>query len=581
MIRFEPRIIFFTPVLLLLIAVVACGAAATDTPQATTAAAAATTGPTAMSESTQAPVAKPTAVPAAMVTSTTKRLVVSTGPMSTHSNLPWAYAIAGRDKGQIFENLVGLDRYTGKEIPQLATKWEMSPDGMDWTFWLREGVQFHNGWGEFTARDVVHMVEMLTQDGAVGDDTFTYRSTVDNVEIIDDYQVVFHQTKPESFSLMFFNSGKHGTSVVMSKAQWDAEGEAGYLDHMIGTGPYKYVDRKLGVSVLMERVEDHWRLAPEFEEIELFFISEQATRLASILAGEAHIVVLAPDLADTAVADGMIRISSDLPGGQYLYMFGGQYYSTPENVGTDPWVGLNDNARKVRQAMNKAINRQELIDQYHFGDATMSRVWAFHSLLPGYNPDWDATWEEEYGFDLARAKELLVEAGYPNGFKAKVIVIESASVPQQVQVGEAIALYWKDLGLDVEQVQMESSKFSQAFRTSSMQGFLFPISANFRDPQITIRFYNDPVESVVHSYETDFMHENFLKLASAIGAEERSRWMRAIGDKKYEDFAEIPLFWFPAVVVVNPDVVAEYAFPGGTRREYYSHLEYVVAAEHK
>ena len=166
---------------------------------------------------------------------------------------------------------MGLDRYTGKEIPQLATKWEMSPDGMDWTFWLREGVQFHNGWGEFTARDVVHMVEMLTQDGAVGDDTFTYRSTVDNVEIIDDYQVVFHQTKPESFSLMFFNSGKHGTSVVMSKAQWDAEGEAGYLDHMIGTGPYKYVDRKLGVSVLMERVEDHWRLAPEFEEIELFF----------------------------------------------------------------------------------------------------------------------------------------------------------------------------------------------------------------------------------------------------------------------------------------------------------------------
>ena len=516
-------------------------------------------------------------VQAELVTSTTMRLVSSMGPIGLETNLPWAAPSVGFDKRTVYENLIGVERSTGELIPEIAAEWSVTPDGLTWTFLLRDDVPFHGDWGNVTSEDVEHMFHMVAEgEGGRGEDRFPYQSTIADVEVVSDTEVKIHQTKPDSFTVIFFNHGGHGTSNLISKAQWDSLGLEGYQANPIGTGAYQYVEREPATSFLMERVDDHWRHTAEFEEFEKRFIAEEATRLAALLADEIHIVALPRDLRKTAVDRGMVEWNSVLPSVQSMWWLGGQYYTTPEIMGQDTWVGENETAAKVRQAMNKAINRKEINDELFGGVGEEIKVWGFHSTLPGWNPDWDARWEEMYGHDPDRAKELLAEAGYPNGFKVKVNLSTSTSVPEQIQVGEAIGLYFEAIGLDVEHTQITGAESSNRRRNKEYQGYVIAISGTYRDPQFTIRTYYDPVEGIVHAYENDWLRERYLELTSATSQEARHAKEQEIGDYLFERFPVLPMIWFPGTAVVNPDVVSEYVFPGNRRQIFtpvsYTHL---------
>ena len=570
----KPKTIVFAALLLTLALAIACGASAPAAPAPSTATPVANKAPAA----TAVPAAGSSLAPAPVVTSTTKRLVVALGPLSEESNAPWL-ASPVFDREQLYERLIGIERSTGELIPQLATKWEMSPDGLDLTFWLRKGVPFHYGWGEFTARDVKHMVAMLTQQGSVASESDLYRETTKEVEIINDYQVIFHQQKPNIFSVPYYNS-QDGSSVIMSKAQWDAEGLEGYQRRPVGTGAYRYVSRVPSQSLLAERAVGHWRKTPEFEELQRLFTKEEATRLAALLAGEAHLVVLPKDLEQAAKSKGYKVLKSVVPGGQTQWFFGGQYYATPEHLQPFPWIGQTREARLVRQAMNKAINRQEIITNVYHGDAEPARVSGFHRTLPGFNPEWDQKWEELYGYDPKRAKELLAEAGYPNGFKMTVLLTPTPSVPEASQIGQILGQYFQAIGLDATLEQMDNATLAKKRRAYQMQGKVYATSANYRDPQTTIQKHNSSVEGLSHYYEDNFIDEKYEALTRAIDPMERDRIERELGDHKFNEFAEIPFLWFAATVAVNSDVVAEYIYPGN-HRAYYSHLEYIKAAKQK
>src|SRR5213596_2539298 len=145
-----------------------------------------------------------------------ERLKIAVAPTGWDTNFTWLNPrSANLDKRPALEFLVGIDRHTGAYIPELAEKWEMSPDGKTWTITLRQGVKFHDNWGEFTAKDVRHAVFLITQPEAVQSDASTWRTlmgvaktdTIEDVakkvqqgvDIIDDYTVVFRlkQVAPE------------------------------------------------------------------------------------------------------------------------------------------------------------------------------------------------------------------------------------------------------------------------------------------------------------------------------------------------------------------------------------------------
>src|SRR5438128_10683687 len=165
-----------------------------------------------------------------------ERLRIAIAPLGWDTNYTWLQSRSGQlDKRPALEYLVGIDRHTGAYIPELAEKWEMSPDGKSWTITLRKGVKFHENWGEFTARDVRHAVFLITQPESIQSDSNTWRTlmgiektaTVEDVakkveqgvEIVDDHKVVFHlkQAAPE-----FVETISANTDLVMeSKARWD------------------------------------------------------------------------------------------------------------------------------------------------------------------------------------------------------------------------------------------------------------------------------------------------------------------------------------------------------------------------
>src|SRR5713101_6278181 len=224
-----------------------------------------------------------------------ERLRIAVAPIGYDTNFTWlAPRSANLDKRPALEFLVGIDRHTGAYIPELAEKWEMAPDGKSWTVWLRQGVKFHENWGEFTAKDVRHAVLLITQPESVQSDASTWRTLMgvaktdtsedvakkvgQGVEIIDDYKVVFRlkQAVPEFVETISANTDL----VLESKARWDAGGKELYGQKVVGTGPFEFVERKVSAYVLYKRVENHWRKTPEFKELEFRWVPEGVTRLA-------------------------------------------------------------------------------------------------------------------------------------------------------------------------------------------------------------------------------------------------------------------------------------------------------------
>ena len=557
--------------------------AATTAPTSTPTSSTGTTGPqpTATREliiatATPPPVAEPTPTTEPVVTSTSGRLVTALGALLVETNVPWHFAMLGMGKRPFYENLIGVDRTSGRLIPEIATEWDLSPDGLQWNFKLRKGVQFHYGWGEVTAKDIQHTLAVVTQEGAQGVDAKPLRLAVDRVEAVDDYTVIYHQKKPDGFSVEFYNFGGHGTSGIMSKAQWDAEGEEGYVKRMVGTGSWQYVDRILGQNITAERVTDHWRRTPEFEELEMLLTPEEATRLAALLAGEAHIVSLPSDLLNTATEQGMTLTQSSVPAVSYGFHFMGQYYYDPALLEDEPWLDTHG-GKLVRQAMNKAINRAELHEEIFRSKGEQSRVYGWHPTLLGYNSAWDEMWEEKYGYDPERARELLAEAGYADGFKLKITLVPNDLVPENFQIVEQVALYFEDIGLEVDLLPLDSGRWVEMMRKREMHDIVNPIAGSYRDPQFTISDYLTH-DGIPGTYVNEFTMGKYDELTNFHKSEDRDRAMRELGDGLFENISSMPLFWFPAVLALNPDVVAEYVFPGN-RREIYSHLEYVKAAE--
>src|SRR5262249_16260836 len=142
--------------------------------------------------------------------------------------------------------------------------------------------------------------------------------------------------------------------VMESKARWDAGGKELYGQKVVGTGPFEFVERKVGSYVLYKRVDNHWRKTPEVKELEFRWVPEGVTRLATLLAEEVHISDVDRALQRDAVAKGMKISPSTLHAMEHYWSFGGLYFATPEKLDTK--VPFAD--KRVRQAMNMAINRQ-------------------------------------------------------------------------------------------------------------------------------------------------------------------------------------------------------------------------------
>ena len=179
----------------------------------------------------------------------------------------------------------------GQYKPWLATSWEMAKDGRSWRLKLQKGVQFHHGYGEFTAKDVVHNHALWCDEkypGRKDPPSSPYRNgicMVNRIEVVNDHEIVMH-CKVVCLDLDFYYSSASNV-MMFSKAQWDKEGEMGYESKPAGTGPYIFKERAKDRYVLYERAPTpHWKHGVvDWKELQMTWTLEEADALCAVLSG--------------------------------------------------------------------------------------------------------------------------------------------------------------------------------------------------------------------------------------------------------------------------------------------------------
>ena len=579
-------IVVFALIAFVMLVAVACGGSSEEAVQKIKAAA--TAVPAASSGGAPTAVVQATEVPSAgITTSKVETLIAAISPPPIELILPWrgTNLAANQQVRPFADPLIATEGSSGKLVPGLAESWEMTKaDGTEWVFHLKKGVQFHDGWGEFTAKDFIHTVTRVAlQEDSIATDQFLLRQLFGETE----EEIASNLTAPDPYTLVmgskgpnadgaFIASAQQGNVLILSEAQWAAEGLEGIEKNPAGTGPYEMDEFELGSHIRYQRVEDHWRVTPAFEAYQQNTVPEVATRMAMMLAGEAHIAEIDRDLHPRVVERGMEVVNSQLPAIQFAFIMGGNYRSDLADR-YDPSVPVTN--IKVREAINRAVDRQEIIDTLFAGNGVFQPVWAYHPALPGYDPSWSEQFDEKYGYDPERAKELLAEAGYPDGFTMQLKITQLPGLPEMIPAAEALFGYLSAIGIKVEAEEMEWAKVRSNYRGKTTHNWIYPIRGTYRPAQVTLRFYNvSALEGFISSYENKEIDELYDRLINSVDADERAGLLRDIGQIKFDNYGEVPIAWLPGQLIIDPSVVKSFVYPGNINASF-SHIEDVVAVE--
>jgi peptide/nickel transport system substrate-binding protein len=490
-----------------------------------------------------------------------RRLVVAMDPPSVDSTRFWTTpGELGPDPA--VERLVGNDAVTGEyDDSGLAASWEANEDFSTWTFHLHPDAEWHFDYGPVTAEDVAHSYALHTVPEASGAGVDQLRGA--EVEIIDDHTLAFHFDEPR-VGFLFVLAGR-GAMYVYSKAQYDAEGVEGYDVRPAGTGPFRFIEARPGEGWVFERVEDHWGgIEPAFDELELRWTPEPATKLAMLLSGEAHIADLPRELQGDAINNGMEILASGNPAMQVTVMLNGLYLQSGDPAARPdlPWADV-----RIREAMNRALNREELIDVLYDGRAEPLVRYGMDPRHEGFVPELVERFEQDYGYDPERAQSLLEEANYPDAFPEPVIPIVSTFVagnPEFPVLAELLQVYFEEIGLQTEIVEMDWAALSALGRGRQSYVVHGIRNAPIRPTQVHLVNSYTSGGSTYHGFEDDTIQGHIDRLVATIDPDERDKIAAEAFTYLYEQYSDLPLVALAAEVAVNPEVVAGWTYPGAT-----------------
>jgi len=470
-----PKFLILGSLTILLVAMLACGSSATSTPipeQATAVPGITAAVPTSAPSSGKASVPAPTAVP----TKPPQAAPKPSGTLDVGQKELGPYVGNPKMIGnpQIFLNsaipitetlgMAGFD--SGAVVPMLAESWDISADAQTWTFHIRKGVQFHKGFGEMTAEDVVFSHRQIAESdkhARSANAAEMFFAEDGNQTTPDNYTWVVDMGQPFSEVPLYelIGTPRAVGAWVVSKKQWDEEGEEEANFNTAATGPWEIDEAKTGEFWRMKAVENHWRVTPAFAELVFHEIPEESARVAGFKTGNLDTFIMALDsISEVESVDGaaLMQVPNAVQAGVNFY---GQTYMPARDGGGEmwpnynpdlPWVSPNSDinspewatARTVRLALAIAIDREAIVANMlqGFGRPLTLKDWmGFEDRLP--SP------EEAWPYDPARAKSLLAEAGYPNGFTA-TLTTAIRGAPSEVEACEAVAQYWDAIGINVD-----------------------------------------------------------------------------------------------------------------------------------
>lgn len=467
--------------------------------------------------------------------------------------------------------LVGQNADTGVwDDSGLASGWEHNEDFTEWTFYLHENAEWHNDWGPVTAADIVHSLELGTGDDAIlsGVERINHATA----EAVDDHTVRFHLERPEAEFL--FAHGLRGAMQIYSKAQYDAEGLEGYQANPAGTGQFRLAQYNEGQGAVFEAVENHWSgNSAQIDQLELVFVDEPATRYAMIASGDVDATNLPMELQGAAEGRGLGTIRSQNVAMQTAWLFWGAYIDHPNK-------NLAWQDRAIRQAAALSINWDDLNAIVYDGLAERTVTYGMYEPHEGWNEDLVERFDEYYGYDPERAREILAEAGYPDNFADPTIPVLSTTLagnPEFPTLAEYMESAFSAVGLQVEIREMAYARHNE-LRRDFATDYTMPLrNLPIRVTEAFFSTFYSEVGSPAHSYSSEEFEELFQEYRQTFDPEERDRLAQELFRIAFDDYASLPLAGVTFNVVVNPEAVSGWVFPGASSMGV-SHWENIVPA---
>ncbi len=366
----------------------------------------------------------------------------------------------------MYENLLTRDPKTGDLAPMLAERWKVADGGRTWTFYLRKGVQFHDGRGEMTAEDVRFTFATLAKDGSANSLAPEFR-LIKSMEVENPYTLTVRFEKP---FVAFGNKVNQGlfasVAFIQSKRHMESAKDDGAERHPVATGPWKFVEHVRGDRIVYEAVENHWRATPHFKRLVFIKVPEPSTRMAMLRAGSVDVIEIGGEYADELKKVGVRTLL--MPNVSWVYIIlGGQWPTKATYDPKVPWAQADaERARKVRVALNLAVDKQAIMQRVLGGLGTALGSWLMYPADPWAS---DAL-KKPLPYDPAKAKALLAEAGYPGGFDVTMNLTPWPGRGFLPDVGEAVATYWEKVGIRVKRRPVDRAVFASDFRARAYSG---------------------------------------------------------------------------------------------------------------
>ncbi len=382
----------------------------------------------------------------------------------------------------MFNRLVQFEIGTTNIVPALAESWTVSPDGKVVTFKLRRGVKFHSNANfkptrEFNADDVLFSWARMADDNhpfhkITAGQTYAYfddmgmKNIVDKVEKLDDYQVRFTLKRPEA---PFLADMAMDFASILSKDYFEAmmkKGTPNAADaYPIGTGPFEFVSYQKDATIRYKAFDQYWGGRPKIDNL-IFSITRDATaRYAKLKTGECHVMAFPKpaDLAEMQKDPALTVLSKEGLNVGYIAF----------NVEKKPF----DN-KLVRQALNMAVNKDAILKAVYQGQGQVAKN-PIPPILWSYNNN-----VKDYAYDPAKAKEMLAQAGFPNGFEVDLwyLPVTRPYNPDGKRMAELVQADWEKIGVKTKLTTYEWAEYRKRSKGGEHQVMMFGWSGDNGDP---------------------------------------------------------------------------------------------------
>jgi len=412
--------------------------------------------------------------------------------------------------------------------PSLAESWSASPDGLVYEFVLRKGVRFHTG-DPVTAEDVKFSLARYRGTAAS-----SFRERIAAVEVIDPQRVRVRFKQPWPDFMTFYGTPATGAGWIVPKKYVEKVGDDGFKKAPVGAGPYRFVSFTPGVELVLEAYEQYWRKTPSVKRLVFKAVPDESTRLAMLKRGEADIVYsIRGALAEELQRTPGLTLKPNYPPGTFWLVFVDQWDAK------SPWAD-----RRVRLAVNLAIDRAAINQAETLGFSKIT-----HSIIPS---SFDFFWQPPaYVYDPARARQLLAEAGYPNGFDAGDYYCDVS----YANLAEAVVNYLKAVGIRAQLRPLERAAFFAQYREKKLRNIIQSGSGAFGNTATRLEAFVTAGGAYVYGSYGD-VDGLFREQASEMDRKKREATLQRIQQLMHEKAMVAPI-WELAFINGHGPRVAE------------------------